>query len=747
MAHLILFTDANFRGSHKHIFDTAAMLSLAGADSQGNNICIANCEFPNGVSSIAILSGNWQFFQGENFTSAFPVVLGPGLYPFVGDFQLLNDNIRSMMAVSDAPTMSGDPLDAHAILFENENFRGAHLHVFQAETDLGSLGFDNKTSAIVVEAGNWSFYSDTQFDGSYPQEPVFGPGIYPWVEDIGIGNDSITSLRPSTSSATISNSVDNEVILFQYAGFFGAHRHVVAPEPNLNASDDNFFNDNVGSLVVLSGAWSFYADWKFHALYGSGSVMPGTYPDLSTLGIDYDDMSSLRPTVPATVTAGDDILGHVILFQKLNFHGPHKHVFNQEENLNASDDNDFNDNVSSLVVLSGNWQFFRNSGFDDDYPDILGPGLYSAVTNANIRDKDMSSLRVVSDAATVTGDPVNAHLILFENAQFRGSHKHVFGPEPNLNASDDNSFNDQTSSIIVLAGTWATFANSNFQGEYRDPTGEPVLIGLGLYPWVPDIQIKDNDLSSLEPTEAAATVAGQAVVGQVILFENANLHGAHKHVTNVEPNLNASDDSSFNDVTSSIAVLQGEWLTYRDANFQRPYDVTLGEGLFPWVESVGIGNDDMSSLTIAGERRQFSGTATIQIASGSVPEPVITDVIMTFLFYADTRELLVENGFSAISVGSLGTIQFDSACKGTFQTDGQISIPDFKITGRSGVFSADATFTVSTGLATSPSGRYTVTGSPATSPADALGDATLVGAGTLNGDDFAVTLAGTFSPA
>ena len=42
------------------------------------------------------------------------------------------------------------------------------------------------------------------------------------------------------------------------------------------------------------------------------------------------------------------------------------------------------------------------------------------------------------------------HLILFEHINFHGRHKHVFQDEPNLNTDDDNSFNDITSSIVVL---------------------------------------------------------------------------------------------------------------------------------------------------------------------------------------------------------------------------------------------------------------------------------------------------------
>ena len=77
---------------------------------------------------------------------------------------------------------------------------------------------------------------------------------------------------------------------------------------------------------MLRGNWSFYSDWNFAALYGA-PVPPGVYRDLGAIGVAYYDMSSLRPAVPETTAAGADILGHVILFQEPNLHGPHKHVF------------------------------------------------------------------------------------------------------------------------------------------------------------------------------------------------------------------------------------------------------------------------------------------------------------------------------------------------------------------------------------------------------------------------------------
>ena len=77
-------------------------------------------------------------------------------------------------------------------------------------------------------------------------------------------------------------------------------------------------------------------------------------------------------------------MAHVVLFKNANFHGDHKHVMAAEPNLNASDDNGFNDAVSSLVVLDGNWRFYVDAGFKNPYPAVLGPGLYPSLSPAKI---------------------------------------------------------------------------------------------------------------------------------------------------------------------------------------------------------------------------------------------------------------------------------------------------------------------------------------------------------------------------
>ena len=77
----------------------------------------------------------------------------------------------------------------------------------------------------------------------------------------------------------------------------------------------------------------------------------------------------------------------------MSFHGAHKHVLRAEANLNAPDDNYFNDRVSSLVVFSGQWDFFRNSNFQTSYGVVLSKNIYPFVGDVGIRNDDMSSLR------------------------------------------------------------------------------------------------------------------------------------------------------------------------------------------------------------------------------------------------------------------------------------------------------------------------------------------------------------------
>jgi hypothetical protein len=88
-------------------------------------------------------------------------------------------------------------------------------------------------------------------------------------------------------------------------------------------------------------------------------------------------------------------MGHLILFEHINFHGRHKHIFQDEPNLNTDDDNSFNDITSSIVVLEGKWEFFVHKDFQGHTGLFLEPGLYPTVLDVEIQNDAVSSLRQV----------------------------------------------------------------------------------------------------------------------------------------------------------------------------------------------------------------------------------------------------------------------------------------------------------------------------------------------------------------
>jgi len=110
----------------------------------------------------------------------------------------------------------------------------------------------------------------------------------------------------------------------------------------------------------------------------------------------------------------------------------------------------------------------------------------------------MSSLQAVDAAPTVSGGLVDNHVMLFEDAHFHGAHKHVFTREDNLNADDDNFFNDKVSSFVILSGLWVFFKDSQFHNAYASGTEfGPAIDGS----WVEALGIKNDDMSSLLPVQ------------------------------------------------------------------------------------------------------------------------------------------------------------------------------------------------------------------------------------------------------
>jgi hypothetical protein len=86
---------------------------------------------------------------------------------------------------------------------------------------------------------------------------------------------------------------------------------------------------------------------------------------------------------------------HIIIFKHRDFRGIHRHLFGEEANLNHAEDSTLNDHVSSFVILSGTWQFFRHANFVEKVGGDLGPGQYAWVGDFGLPNDHISSLRAL----------------------------------------------------------------------------------------------------------------------------------------------------------------------------------------------------------------------------------------------------------------------------------------------------------------------------------------------------------------
>ncbi|TCL75131.1 beta/gamma crystallin [Hydrogenispora ethanolica] len=90
------------------------------------------------------------------------------------------------------------------------------------------------------------------------------------------------------------------------------------------------------------------------------------------------------------------------------------------------------------------------------------------------------------------------------------------------------------------------------------------------------------------------------MAGHLILFQHADLRGAHRHVFEKEADLCYANDTFYHGSIASFVILSGVWKFYRDAKYKRPYSREFGPGIYRWVEDCGFDNDQVYSLQCMG---------------------------------------------------------------------------------------------------------------------------------------------------
>ena len=100
-----------------------------------------------------------------------------------------------------------------------------------------------------------------------------------------------------------------------------------------------------------------------------------------------------QPMTPVTPQRGD--IPQIIAFDNDGLLGDHIHIFGNTPDLGK-----WGNSISSMVILSGRWEFFDEENFQGKKMNELGPGTYLHVKEHSLKDNSISSIRLTSSPMT-----------------------------------------------------------------------------------------------------------------------------------------------------------------------------------------------------------------------------------------------------------------------------------------------------------------------------------------------------------
>lgn len=216
----------------------------------------------------------------------------------------------AVLAVCSQAALAGE-----LTLFTDNDFRGARVTVQRDTPDLGRLGFNDRTSSIVVRSGVWEVCEHAGYGGQCAE---FGPGEYRALPRL---NDSISSVREVTRGGRGDGNDRGDYRDDRGPGWRGdrdgrsdyrdergprgddrrgdAVQMFSAPRfegDRIGLSGDarllGDFNDRAGSIVIREGRWEFceHADFRGQCVvYG-----PGRYAFLEQMDHRISSMRRVR---------------------------------------------------------------------------------------------------------------------------------------------------------------------------------------------------------------------------------------------------------------------------------------------------------------------------------------------------------------------------------------------------------------------------------------------------------------------
>ena len=94
-------------------------------------------------------------------------------------------------------------------------------------------------------------------------------------------------------------------------------------------------------------------------------------------------------TLDRSMMHGAGPMPQIVVFDNEDFLGDHTHLFGHKKDLGK-----WGNRISSLIILSGTWEFFDDEDFKGTSLGTLGPGMYANVTDKGLKNHRISSVRL-----------------------------------------------------------------------------------------------------------------------------------------------------------------------------------------------------------------------------------------------------------------------------------------------------------------------------------------------------------------
>lgn len=192
-------------------------------------------------------------------------------------------------------------------VFEHDNFTGRRFAANASVADLGTTGFNDRASSIVVRSGTWQVCSDHYYRGRCV---TLTNGDYPSLASLGL-NDRVSSIRElgwqrdgaaQRDGGRAAGPAVGRIALYDDTNLGGRG---ITVDQVVTDFERIGFNDRANSAVISDGAWELCEHAEFR---GTCQIYPpGRYANLGALtGV----VSSARPVAVAdTVGVGGGAVG------------------------------------------------------------------------------------------------------------------------------------------------------------------------------------------------------------------------------------------------------------------------------------------------------------------------------------------------------------------------------------------------------------------------------------------------------